>query len=196
MANMPILCRGIMAMRNLALAGAAFVVAASAAHAEPLTLTSPDLAPGARIGDAQVGDRFGCVGPNRSPALIWSNAPAGAESFAISLFDPDAPTGAGFWHWMIFDIPRNATSLPLGAGDPQAALAPEGAIEGRNDAGVIGYFGPCPPQGDKPHRYRFEIDALDVATLGLDAAATAAAIAERLHRHTLAKATLIGIWGR
>ena len=183
-------------MRYSVLAGAALVVSASVARAEPLTLTSSDLAPGGRVGAAQVGDRFGCAGSNRSPALVWSRAPAAAKSFAISLFDPDAPTGVGFWHWMIFDIPQGAKSLPPGAGDPQAALAPEGAVQGRNDAGAIGYFGPCPPQGDKPHRYRFEIDALDVASLGLDAGATAAAVAERLRRHTLAKATLIGIWSR
>jgi Raf kinase inhibitor-like YbhB/YbcL family protein len=172
------------------------LVGAAGAGAEPLTLTSPDLAPGARVGDRQVGDRFGCAGGNRSPALVWSGAPAGAKSFALSLFDPDAPTGAGFWHWMIFDIPASATSLPPGAGDPDSALAPAGAVAGRNDAGAIGYFGPCPPEGDKPHRYRFEIDALDVAKLGLDASAAAATVAERVRRHTLAKATLTGIWSR
>ena len=117
------------------------------------------------------------------------------KSFALSLFDPDAPTGAGFWHWMIFDIPASAMSLPPDAGDPHAGLAPEGSVESKNDAGAIGYFGPCPPEGDKPHRYRFELDALDVAKLGLDAGAAAATVAERVRRHTLAKATLIGIWG-
>jgi hypothetical protein len=183
-------------MRGWALAGVALFVAAEGAGAEPLTLTSPDLAPGARVAAAQVGDGFGCAGGNRSPALAWSGAPAGAKSFALSLFDPDAPTGAGFWHWMIFDIPASATSLPPDAGDPKAGLAPDGAIVGRNDAGAIGYFGPCPPEGDKPHRYRFELDALDVAKLGLDAGVAAAAVAERARRHTLAKATLTGIWSR
>ena len=183
-------------MRKWALAGAALLVGAAGAFAEPLTLTCPDLAPGARVGASQIGDRFGCAGGNRSPALIWSGAPAGAKSFAMSLFDPDAPTGAGFWHWVIFDIPASATSLPAGAGDPNSALAPPGAVAGRNDAGAIGYFGPCPPEGDKPHRYRFELEALDVAKLGLDAGAAAASVAERVRRHLLAKATLIGIWSR
>jgi hypothetical protein len=183
-------------MRNWALAGAALVIGASAAGAAPLTLTSPDLAPGARVGDPQVGDRFGCAGGNRSPALVWSGGPAGVKSFALSLFDPDAPTGAGFWHWVIFDIPASATSLPPGAGEAKAGLAPEGAVQGQNDAGAVGYFGPCPPEGDKPHRYRFELDALDVAKLGLDAGAAAATVAERARRHTLAKATLTGIWSR
>ncbi len=185
-------------MRRWALAGAAMLVGAAGAGAgaEPLTLTSPDLAPGARVGDLQVGDRFGCVGGNRSPALVWSGAPTGAKSFALSLFDSDAPTAAGFWHWMIFDIPASATSLPPDAGDPQAGLAPEGAVQGKNDAGAIGYFGPCPPEGDKPHRYRFELDALDVAKLGLDAGAAAATVAGRVRRHTLAKATLTGNWSR
>jgi hypothetical protein len=183
-------------MRKWTLAGAALLVGAAGALAEPLTLTSPDLSPGARIGALQVGDRFGCAGGNRSPTLVWSGAPAGAKSFAISLFDPDAPTGAGFWHWALFDIPASATSLPSGAGDPEAAVAPPGAVAGRNDAGTIGYFGPCPPEGDKPHRYRFELDALDVAHVGLQAGAAAASVAERVRRHTLAKATLIGIWSR
>jgi Raf kinase inhibitor-like YbhB/YbcL family protein len=193
---MPTLGCGIIAMRNWALAGAALIIGVSAASAAPLTLTSPDLAPGARVGDPQVGDRFGCAGGNRSPALVWSGGPAGAKSFALSLFDLDAPTGAGFWHWAIFDIPASATSLPPGAGDAKAGLAPEGAVQSENDAGAIGYFGPCPPEGDQPHRYRFELDALDVAKLGLDAGAAAATVAARARRHTLAKATLTGIWSR
>jgi len=183
-------------MQRWSLSGVALVLGVAAADAAPLTLTSPDLAPGARVGDAQVGDRFGCAGGNRSPALVWSGAPAGAKSFAVSLFDSDAPTGAGFWHWTMFDIAASATSVPPGAGDAKAAVAPAGAVQGTNDAGAIGYFGPCPPEGDKPHRYRFELDALDVAKLGLDAGAAAATVAERVRRHTLAKATLIGIWGR
>ena len=97
---------------------------------------------------------------------------------------------------MIFDIPANAASLAPDAGDAKADLAPEGAIQAVNDAGANGYFGPCPPEGDKPHRYRFELDALDVAKLGLDAGAAAATVAERIRRHSLAKATLTGIWGR
>jgi Raf kinase inhibitor-like YbhB/YbcL family protein len=198
LANIPTLSCENTAMRNWALAGAALIIGGSApgADAEPLTLASPDLTPGARVGDSQVGDRFGCAGGNRSPALVWSGAPAGARSFALSLFDPDAPTGAGFWHWIIFDIPASATSLPPGAGDAKAGLAPAGAVQGKNDAGVIGYFGPCPPEGDEPHRYRFELDALDVAKLGFEASAAAENVAERVRRHTLAKATLIGTWGR
>jgi Raf kinase inhibitor-like YbhB/YbcL family protein len=197
-ANMPILSCEIMAMRNWASAGASLIVGLSVAGAsgEPMTLTSPDLAPGARVGDPQVGDRFGCAGGNRSPELMWSGAPAGVQSFVVSLFDPDAPTGAGFWHWMMFDIPASATSLPPGAGDAKAGLAPPGAVQGKNDAGATGYFGPCPPEGDKPHRYRFELDALDVAKLELDAGAAAATVAERARRHTLAKATLTGTWSR
>ncbi len=183
-------------MGKWALTATALLVSATAARAEPLVLTSPDLAPGARVGDAQVGNRFGCVGGDRSPALDWRGAPAGVKSFAITVFDPDAPTGHGFWHWAIFDIPASAAWLAAGAGDPSAGLAPPGALQGESEAGGLGYFGPCPPVGDKPHRYRFEIDALDVAKLGLESGAAAARVAERARRHTLASATLIGMWRR
>jgi len=183
-------------MREWALAGAVLFIGAAAAQAEPLTLTSPDLASGGRIAVAQVGDRFGCVGGDRSPSLAWSGAPSGAKSFVVSLFDPDAPTGHGFWHWAIFDIPASATSLAAGAGDPAVGLAPAGAIQAHNEAGGAGYFGPCPPIGDKPHRYRFEVDALDLARLGLDAGAPASSVVEHARRRTLAKATLIGTSGR
>ena len=196
LANMDSLGRRITAMRNWALASVALLIVAAGARAESLTLTSPDLAPGARVADAQVGDRFGCAGGDHSPALAWSGAPAGAKSFAVSLFDPDAPTGHGFWHWTIFDIPAIAASLPAGAGDPTADAAPRGALQGENEAGSVGYFGPCPPAGDKPHHYRFELDALDVAKLGLDAGAPATIVIERARRHTLAKATLTGVWSR
>jgi len=182
------------AMQNRA--WAALLLVATGARAEPLTLASPDLAPGAGVAEAQVGARFGCVGGNRSPALAWSGAPAGAKSFVVSLFDADAPTGRGFWHWAIFDIPAGAASLAAGAGDPNAGLAPMGATQAENDAGGVGYFGPCPPVGDKPHRYRFEVDALDVARLGFDAGASASSVVERARRHALAEATLTGIWSR
>jgi Raf kinase inhibitor-like YbhB/YbcL family protein len=174
----------------------AFGLCGASANAAPLMLTSPDLAPGARVADEQVGNAFGCTGANASPALAWSGAPSGTKSFAAGLHDSDAQKGAGFWHWMIFDIPASATGLAKNAGDPLSGLAPAGAIQAHNGAGMPRYFGPCPPPGDKPHHYSFLVFALDVDKLGLDASATAATVEASLKAHTLAEATLMGIWNR
>ena len=182
-------------MRTLALAAALLAGVASASAAQ-MTVTSPDVKPGARIADEQVANGFGCSGGNVSPALTWSGAPKETKSFAVSVYDPDAPTGSGFWHWVMFDIPATVTSLPKNAGDPKAKLAPAGAIQGNNDTGSQGYFGPCPPKGDKPHHYHFQVFAVDVDKLDADASASPAVVGFNLHFHTLAKATLIGIWGR
>jgi Raf kinase inhibitor-like YbhB/YbcL family protein len=183
-------------MRKLILATAMLLAGGASASAAGLTVTSPDIKPGARIADEQVANGFGCSGGNVSPALNWSGAPKGTKSFALSVYDPDAPTGSGFWHWVMFDIPATVTSLPKNAGDSKASLAPAGAIQGNNDAGSPGYFGPCPPKGDKPHHYHFQVFAVDVDKLDADATASPAVVGFNLHFHTLAKATLIGIWGR
>jgi Raf kinase inhibitor-like YbhB/YbcL family protein len=124
---------------------------ASAAHAAGLTLTSADIKAGGSIANEQVFKGFGCTGGNLSPALSWSGAPAATKSFAVSIYDPDAPTGSGWWHWVVFNIPAGTTSLPKGAGDVEKKLMPAGAIQSRTDFGTGGYGGPCPPAGDKPH---------------------------------------------
>src|SRR2546429_5265771 len=98
---------------------------------------------------------FGCAGNNQSPHLAWSEAPAGTKSFAITCFDPDAPTGSGFWHWLVVNIPPNVTELAVDAGNPKAPRLPRGALQTRTDFGTPGYGGPCPPAGDPPHRYLF-----------------------------------------
>ncbi len=164
--------------------------------ANALTLTSPDIKPGARIADEQVFSGFGCTGNNVSPALNWSGAPKGTKSFALSVYDPDAPTGSGFWHWVVFNIPADVTSLPKGAGDPKSDAAPKGAVQSRTDFGTPGYGGPCPPKGDKPHRYQFTIFALDTDKLDTDENSSPAFVGFNVHFHTLAKATLTGRWGR
>jgi len=180
----------------LAFSGAMLLAGAASAGAAELSLTSPDIKPGARIADEQVGDRFGCSGANVSPALSWSGAPKGTKSFALGVHDPDAPSAGGFWHWLIFNIPAAADSLAKNAGDPKAGLAPAGAAQGRNDAGSQGYFGPCPPEGDKPHHYHIELYALDVDRLDADADASPAVLGAKLRLHALAKATLIGLSSR
>jgi Raf kinase inhibitor-like YbhB/YbcL family protein len=159
------------------------------------TLMSPDIAEGARIAEAQVFDGFGCKGSNISPALSWRNPPAGTKSFALLVHDPDAPTGSGWWHWIVYNIPASVSSLPKGAGDPTRKLMPAGVVQGRTDFGTPGYGGPCPPPG-KPHRYYFMLYALKVATLDVPADATAALIGFNVNAHSLGKAQLMGLYGR
>ena len=115
------------------------------------TLTSEDLADGGRMPSAHVSD-----GGNQSPQLTWSGAPEGTKGYAITCFDPDAPTGSGFWHWLVVNIPANVSELALGAGNKGGKL-PAGALQTRTDFGAPGYGGPCPPEGDHPHRYLFTV---------------------------------------
>jgi Raf kinase inhibitor-like YbhB/YbcL family protein len=175
------------------------LLGASAAVADELTVTSPDVKEGATIANEQVFKGFGCTGNNVSPALSWSGAPAGTKSFAVSIYDPDAPTGSGFWHWVVFNIPANVSSLPKGAGDAKKKkLTPKGAVQSRTDFGSDGYGGPCPPKGDQPHHYQITVFAVDVDKLpdAKDHNASAALVGFDLHFHTLAKATLTGVYGR
>jgi len=183
-------------MRGLAFGAALFSAALIGGGAHALTLTSPDIEPGAKISDEQVASIMGCPGKNISPALSWSGAPEGTKSFALSVYDPDAPTGSGFWHWVVFDIPATTTSLAKNAGDPKANLMPAGVVTAHDDAGIAGYLGPCPPKGDPPHHYNFQIFAVDVDKLDADASASPAYVGFNLHFHALAKATLTGVWGR
>ncbi len=151
---------------------------------------------GGVVSEEQVFDGFGCQGGNVSPALNWTVGPAGTKSFAVTVYDPDAPTGSGWWHWVIFNIPADVTALAKGAGNPQAKLAPVGSIQSRTDYGQPGYGGPCPPQGDKPHRYRFTVYALKVETLPLDENAPAAMVGFYLQQNMLEQAVLEVRYGR
>jgi Raf kinase inhibitor-like YbhB/YbcL family protein len=184
--------------RKLLMLGAGLalgVLTAGAASAAKLSVTSPDIASGKAISDEQVFNGFGCSGKNVSPALSWSGAPAGTKSFAVTVYDPDAPTGSGFWHWVVFNIPPSTTSLPKNAGDVKANLAPKGSVQSRTDFGVPGWGGPCPPPG-KAHRYIFTVFAVDVDHIDATADTSAAVIGFNLHFHTLAKGSLTGKYGR
>jgi hypothetical protein len=172
---------------------AAETSAGNAAHA--FTLSSPDITAGGKIAEAQVFSDFGCKGGNVSPQLAWSGAPAGTRSFALLMYDPDAPTGSGWWHWILYNIPATATSLPAGAGDPQKHLLPAGALQGRTDFGTPGYGGPCPPPG-KPHHYHLWLYALKVERLDVPADATAAYIGFNVRAQSLGRAQLMGVYGR
>lgn len=166
------------------------------ARAGEFTLESPDLAPGATVKAQQVFKGFGCSGGNVSPALLWKHPPAGTRSFAVTLCDPDAPTGSGWWHWLVVNLPASTSGLPAGAGDAKGALLPSRAVQGRTDFGTPGYGGPCPPVGDKPHRYVFTVYALKVDKLDLPADAGGAMIGYQLNANALGKATLTGYYGR
>jgi len=137
---------------------------------------------------------FGCAGGNRSPHLAWSGAPAATKSFAVHCYDPDAPTGSGFWHWVVVNIAANVSELPLGAGNPGGKL-PGGALQTRTDFGASGYGGPCPPEGDHPHRYLFTVFAV-ADMLNVKAETSAAVIGFQLHFKTLEKAEIMGLFKR
>lgn len=139
---------------------------------------------------------FGCAGGNSSPHLKWSGAPAGTKSFALTCYDPDAPTGSGFWHWLVVNIPPNVTELQLNAGDSKAGLMPKGALQTRTDFGVPGYGGPCPPAGDHPHRYLFTVFAVKEASLPVNADTMPAVVGFMLNFNTLAKVSLMGLYKR
>ena len=135
-------------------------------------------------------------GENRSPELHWSGFPAETAGFAVTCFDPDAPTGSGFWHWALFNLAPNVTRLARGAGAADGSGLPAGGIQTRNDMGLSGYVGAAPPEGHGPHRYVFAVHALDVATIDPDASAPPAIVGFNLTFHTLARALLVPIYER
>lgn len=164
------------------------------AYAQTFTLKSEDLS--GQIQNQQVFNSFGCSGGNKSPQLSWENAPEGTKSFAVTMYDPDAPTGSGWWHWVVFNINPSVNELKQNAGNPNEKLLPKGAIQSVTDFGSIGYGGPCPPQGDTPHRYIFTVYALKVDKLELDEKASPAMVGFYLNANALAKASLISYYGR
>jgi Raf kinase inhibitor-like YbhB/YbcL family protein len=171
----------------------AFVAAlpmAIAAQADDFHLTSSDLAEGGPIASTYL--NTDCRGGNLSPALAWSGAPAATRSFAVTVYDPDAPKAGGWWHWLAFDLPAATTNLKRGAA--RSGL-PQGSRQGRNDYGRATYDGPCPPPGP-PHRYIFTVWALDVDRLAKSAGSDAPALAVQLQAHGLAQAQLMGTYGR
>ena len=177
-------------MKQLGLAlFAAVMLAAMPALAAEFKLTSADVKPGTPIANTYVFKGFGCAGDNQSPALAWTGAPAGTKCFAITVYDPDAPTGSGFWHWTVVNIPASVTSLPRNAGEAGGKNLPAGAVTGRTDFGSAAYGGPCPPAGDKAHRYVFTVFAVKTDKLDIDATAACVIVCFILHFNTFAKAT-------
>lgn len=168
-------------------------VAADPARAHFL-IESPNVSPGGTVPVTQLYDRLGCRGRNISPALHWSGAPSGTRSFAVTVFDPDAAS-AGWWHWLVYDIPPSVSALPEGAGSPGGKLPP-GSVQGHNDFGSPGYGGPCPPPGDKPHRYVFTVYALKTDSIEAPPGSSPARIDPVLEANALAKASFTAVYGR
>lgn len=184
---------------SLAHAFAASILAtgAFAAHAAPFKLYSPEIRPNTIIKEAQVFNGFGCTGGNVSPTLEWKNAPKGTKSFALLVHDPDAPTGgSGWWHWVVINLPADTTKLASGAGKADGSALPAGAVQINTDFGGPGWGGPCPPVGDKPHRYNFTLHALKVEKLDLPPGATAALAGYMINANSLGKAKFTGTYGR
>jgi len=158
------------------------------------TLTSSDLTDGEVLPMPHVSGVMGAGGEDRSPQLSWSGFPQATRSFAVTVFDPDAPTASGFWHWAVANIPASVTELPGGAGDQDAPQLPEGAVQLRNDGGFAGYVGAAPPAGHGPHRYFVVVHAVDTERLDVAPDAAPAVLGFNLFFHTLARATLVATY--
>lgn len=160
------------------------------------TLKSDDIAANATLGNAQVFNGFGCSGGNVSPQLSWSGAPAGTQSYALTVYDPDAPTGSGWWHWVVVNIPANVTGLAIGGARAFGKAMPAGSQQIRTDFGAPGFGGACPPVGDKPHRYIFTLFALKTPRLEVSGDATAALAGFMINANVLAKTGFTAYYGR
>jgi Raf kinase inhibitor-like YbhB/YbcL family protein len=173
------------------------IAAAGAMAATSFTLSSTAFHSGGTIGMTNVYNAYGCTGANVSPALHWTGAPAGTKSFALTVWDPDAPVRGGWWHWVLFDIPAATNSLPAGAGSTNREAAPAASVEGITSFGKPGYGGPCPPVGSGAHHYVFNLYALDEARItGASEKTDGPALKRLIIKHMLASTTITGRFGR
>ena len=161
---------------------------------QTFTLSSKDV--GGQATMKQVFKGFGCEGENISPQLSWENAPEGTQSFAITMYDKDAPTGSGWWHWLAFDIPASTSSIPSAAGNPAKGLMPSGTIQSMTNYGGAGYGGPCPPEGHGLHQYVLTVYALNVKKLGLDKDINPAIVGYNLNNAAIGKASIVFYYQR
>ncbi|WP_458461240.1 YbhB/YbcL family Raf kinase inhibitor-like protein [Paenibacillus sp.] len=160
-------------------------------------MTSSDIPENNVLSAPQLSGKFGVEGgQDISPELRWSGAPEGTKSYAVTVYDPDAPTGSGFWHWSVYNIPANVTALATGAGSEDGSGLPNGAIQLKNDASFTGFIGAAPPVGDGPHRYFFIVHALDVEDIGITADATPAFLGFNMLTHTLGRAVIMATFER
>jgi len=157
-------------------------------------LKSADIADGQTLATPQVSGIFGAGGTDTSPQLSWSGFPSETKSFAVTVYDPDAPTASGFWHWAVFNLPATVTDLPAGAGDGSASGFPGDAVTLANDAGLKRFIGAAPPAGHGPHRYIVAVHAVDVEKLEVPAEGTPAYLGFNLFSHAIARAVLTPIY--
>jgi hypothetical protein len=157
-------------------------------------VTSTDVTEGETLPSRCVSGVMGAGGEDHSPQLSWSGFPEGTKSFAVTVYDPDAPTASGFWHWAVANIPASVTELPGGAGDKDDPKLPEGAVQLRNDGGFAGFVGAAPPAGHGAHRYFIVVHAVDTERLDVDAGTSCAVLGFNLFFHTLARATLVATY--
>jgi Raf kinase inhibitor-like YbhB/YbcL family protein len=167
-------------------------MSAAPGQAPTFRFWSGDLKSGS-FGPEQVYNSFGCTGRNQSPHLAWTGAPQGTVSYVITMYDPDAPTGSGFWHWVVANIPASTTMIAANAS--RTPRMPDKSIETRTDFGPPGYGGPCPPAGDQPHRYIFTIHALR-DRLAVDADASGALVGFMTNNYRIASASFTARYGR
>lgn len=170
------------------------LISVSMVNAQTFTLKSHDMEGQAKM--KQVFNSFGCKGDNISPDLSWVNPPQGTKSFAITMYDPDAPSGSGWWQWVVFDIPANTDSMVENAGNITMKLAPKGAVQSLNDYGGYGYGGPCPAVGDGIHEYIFTVYALKISSLKLTEDANPAMVGFFINVNTIQKASLVMYYQR
>lgn len=170
------------------------ILFSSSLMAQNFTLKSKDLK--GQLTMKQVFQGFGCSGENISPQLSWENAPAGTKSFAVTVYDPDAPTGSGWWHWVILNIPANTNELKANAGDPTSNIAPKGSLQTRTDYGKAGFGGACPPKGHGFHKYEFTVYALKREKFDFSSNMPAAQVNYMIKSNALAQATLIAYYKR
>ena len=168
---------------------------ANTGHAENFILTSKDIKPAKMMPKAQEFQGFGCTGGNLSPQLSWQGAPEGTQAFAVTVYDPDAPTGSGWWHWQIVNIPATINQLKTGAGASSGQQAPAGSRQIKNDYGVTGFGGACPPKGHGVHRYQFTVHALS-KRLELPEDPSGALTGYMINAHSLGKASLEALYQR
>jgi len=169
---------------------------ATFAQASSFSLTSNDIAQGKFMSKKHEFNGFGCSGDDLSPHLKWTNAPEGTKSFAITAYDPDAPTGSGWWHWQIVNIPKHVTELLTGAGNKEADIAGKGSTHISNDYGLKAFGGACPPPGHGIHHYRFTIHALSVEKLELPENASGALAGYMINASTIDSSTIESLYKR
>ncbi|NQX88993.1 MAG: YbhB/YbcL family Raf kinase inhibitor-like protein [Halioglobus sp.] len=182
-------------MRNL-LGFVSVLLFCTGVQADEFTLSSEAVPADSRLTDEYLFNGFGCSGDNVSPDLQWTPGPAGTQSYAVTVYDPDAPTGSGWWHWIVYDIPVDVTALSMGAGAVGGTSLPQGASHGPSDFGIHGFGGACPPEGHGDHRYVFTVFALKTDKLDVPDDATAALIGFMLNANALATAQFTATYGR